>query len=173
MKVARSLALLFFTPSIVFAQDTANVITRLMALEQTDPELFGFIRGMTTRAASRSQIEGGFSFEVRDAVLKCDEMPGAGFDSCTVSVDLHGQSFASSPDNRSSQMEVQCQADLETRPASGFSNRQSKTESTSLSFHGGGTDSDTLTLRFNTYAPHDPVVHAEIKSVDCEISDIR
>lgn len=173
MKATFALFAMFLGASPVLAQENFNVADRLIILRQTDPELFGFIQAITARATARSQVEGGFSLEVRDATLSCDKTPEERFDSCTVAIDLQGQSFASSPDYRSSQMEVECQADLETRPASGFSDRQPKTESTSLSFYGGGTDSDTLTLRFNTYAPHDPVVHAEIKAVDCEITDIR
>ena len=173
MKAKFALYFLFLFADQAFAEEKPNVVARLMALEQTDPELFGFIRTLTTRAATRSQVEGGFSLEVRDATLRCDEMPDAGFDSCTVTVDFQGQSFASGPDNRSSRMEVECQADLATRPVSGFSDTHTTSGSASLSFYGGGTDIDTLALRFDTYAPHDPVVQAEIKAIDCEIAGIR
>lgn len=162
-----------FTAGQVAAQDARDVVDRLLALRQADPELFGFISSMTRRASPRAQVLGGFSFEVTNVHLRCDEFIDAGFDDCTVDLDIEAESFAESPDNRHVSLDIECDVSLGTARASGFGDSLSQRDDINFTFYGGGTDRDSLSVRFDTYWPSDPVVSAEVGAVDCEISDIR
>ena len=142
-----------------------------MALRESDPEMFQFIAAMSARRSA--QIEGGFSWEVRDARLACDESLDSGFDECEVDVSVSVTNHAQSPDQRNADVDLECEAELVTVLAGGFMLSQREQESDSGGLSSGGTQTIEVSMNFDLYSPSDPVVHAKVGDVSCEITNIR
>ena len=151
-----------------FGSASQDAMDRLWLLKESDPELFRFI----LHFIENPDVPGGFDLDILSADLNCSEAFDEGFDSCSVAVDVSVTSLSKYPDQRSANVDVTCDVDLETKYSNSyFGNSESQNSSGSLYVSSGSFDRQTIDIDFRFFS-FSPVVSARITDVSCEIEFI-
>ena len=97
-----------------------GVWDRFQELKSSDPELYEAIRLLIASSSKANDVSGGFDYSIGEADLQCREGFDGGFDSCTVEIEGEAESHADSIDNRSADLEFECDVEVVTYDGDGF-----------------------------------------------------